>query len=85
MAKAVTDTPDGRPVELEASEVQTVHIRMLPNGRMDRKNAAKYLGRKPKTLAMWALAGKGPPVHKHMGRCFYYRDELDADLRGEAV
>ena len=72
---------------IEIMEVQTypVRVRILPDGRMDRENAAKYLGRKPKTLAMWALEKRGPKVHKAGGRCFYYRAQLDAFIRGEAA
>ena len=50
---------------------------------MDRKNAAKYLGRKEKTLAMWKLQGKGPRCFTVMGRCFYLKEDLDATIRGE--
>ena len=70
---------------LDDRDVEWVRVRVLPGGRMDRENAAKYLGRKPKTLAMWALTGKGPPVHKAGGRCFYMQDALDAFLEGEAA
>lgn len=61
-------------------EVAKVHV--LPDGRMTRQNAARYLGRKPKTLAMWAVQGKGPRVTKVMGRCFYYKAVLEAFVRG---
>jgi hypothetical protein len=54
-----------------------------PDGRLDAVNAARYLGRSPKTLAQWRLHGKGPPVHKIGGRVFYYRDELDAFIAAE--
>lgn len=72
-----TEAVAGRPIELEQIEVETIRIRILPNGRMDRENAAKYLNRKPKTLAMWSMQGKGPTVHRAGGRVFYYREELD--------
>ncbi len=65
--------------------VESVRVRVLPDGRMDRLNAAKYLGRAPKTLAMWALEGKGPRWVKVGGRIFYYRDALDAFIRGGAA
>lgn len=65
------------------TEVELVRVRVLPDGRMDRENAAKYLGNKSKTLAMWALQGKGPAVHKTGGRCFYYQQELDAYISGK--
>ncbi len=71
---------DGREVELEPVNVEPVRVRILPDGRMDRENAARYLGRRPKTLAMWKLEGKGPPAHKAGGRVFYLRKELDAFL-----
>ncbi len=71
---------DDREVKLEPVNVEPVRVRILPDGRMDRENAARYLGRKPKTLAMWKLEGKGPPAHKAGGRVFYLRKELDAFL-----
>jgi hypothetical protein len=70
----------GQPV---TDAIDGVRIRMLPDGRMDRANAARYLGRQPKTLAMWALQGKGPRPVKVGGRIFYFREELDAFVRGD--
>ena len=58
--------------------IDTVPIRVLPDGRMTREDAAAYLGLKPKTLAMWAMEGKGPHICRVGGRCFYFKDELDA-------
>jgi Helix-turn-helix domain len=49
---------------------------------MTRKDAARYLGHQPKTLAMWALLGKGPPSIKVGGRIFYFKADLDAFIRG---
>ena len=63
------------------AEVEPIRIRVLPDGRMDRENAAKYLGRKPKTLAMWQLEGRGPESILVGGRRFYYRETLDAFIR----
>ena len=74
---------DGRAIVLDTVEVEMIRVRVLPDGRMDRENAAKYLGRKSKTLAMWAMERKGPKVYKSGGRCFYFKDELDAFLKGE--
>ncbi len=64
-------------------EIEQVRVRVLPDGRMDRVNAAKYLGRKPKTLAMWSMDGKGPPWVRVGGRIFYFKENLDAFVRGE--
>jgi hypothetical protein len=57
-----------------------VDVMILPDGRMNRKNAARYLGLSVKTLAMHASRGTGPRFIKR-GRVFYFRDELDGWLR----
>jgi hypothetical protein len=64
------------------TDLDVVRVRVLPDGRLDRKNAALYLGRSPKTLAQWALYGKGPRPHDIGGRAFYYLDDCDAFIRG---
>jgi len=58
---------------------------MLPDGRMTRQNSAKYIGCAEKTLAMWACEGKGPKSVKVGGRVFYFKDDLDAFIRGESA
>lgn len=65
--------------------VEKIRVRVLPDGRMDRKNAALYLGRAEKTLAMWQLEGKGPPSVLVGGRRFYFKTGLDAFIRGEDI
>ena len=62
--------------------VEQVKVRVLPDGRLSRKDAARYLGRAEKTLAMWALQGKGPRQVKVGGRVFYYQEDLDAFISG---
>jgi hypothetical protein len=62
--------------------VEQVRVGILPDGRMSREDAAHYLGHQPKTLAMWALLGKGPRSVKVGGRVFYFRSDLDAFVRG---
>ena len=59
--------------ENDLESVDQVRVRVLPDGRMTRKDAAAYLGRKPKTLAMWELDGKGPKSVKVGGRRFYFK------------
>jgi hypothetical protein len=63
--------------------IEEVRVRVLPDGRMDRANAAAYLGYAPKTLAIWLGQGKGPKYLKASGRVFYFKEDLDAFLRGE--
>ena len=62
--------------------IERVKVRVLPDGRLSRRDAARYLGVQPKTLAMWGLEGKGPPSIKVGGRRFYYQDGLDRFVRG---
>lgn len=60
-------------------DVQPVSIVTYPDGRLDSKNAALYLGLKEKTLAMMRGYGTGPKFIKR-GRIFYYREDLDTWL-----
>ena len=63
--------------------IEQVRVRVLPDGRLTRKDAAKYLGRAEKTLAMWEMERKGPPSVLVGGRRFYFQDAPDAFIRGE--
>ncbi len=67
------------------SVIDQVRVRVLPDGRMTRKDAAKYLGKAEKTLAMWEMEKKGPQSVLVGGRRFYFKDVLDAFVRGEAA
>lgn len=51
-------------------------IETYPDGRMDVKNTAKYIGLTPKTLAMMRCAGTGPKFVKR-GRVFYFQADVD--------
>jgi hypothetical protein len=70
-------------MDMETSQTELVRVRMLPDGRMTRRDAAKYLGYSEKTLAMWKLYGRGPKSVKVGGRRFYFRDDLDAFIHGD--
>jgi hypothetical protein len=52
---------------------------ILPDGRMDAKNAADFLGYQPKTLANMRSRGVGPRFLKR-GRIFYFEADLIAWL-----
>ena len=58
-----------------------VQVEVLPDGRMDSVNAARYIGCSPKTLAHMRCSGKGPLFVKP-GRIFYYQGDLDEWLSG---
>jgi hypothetical protein len=60
--------------------IRQVSVQVLPDGRMDRRNAAKYLGLSVKTLAMHACRRTGPNFVKR-GRVFYFREDLDHWLK----
>jgi hypothetical protein len=62
--------------------IQPIEVMILPDGRMDRKNAARYLGLSVKTLAMHVSRGTGPKFIKR-GRVFYFRKDLDQWLRND--
>ena len=49
---------------------------------MTRRDAATYLGLSEKTLAMYASRKTGPKFVKP-GRTFYFKEDLDAWIRGE--
>ncbi len=58
--------------------IESVPVRFTPDGRASRKDAAAFLGLKPKTLAEWQRLGKGPLPRKVGGRIFYRRADLEA-------
>jgi hypothetical protein len=60
------------------ASIEQVKIRVLPDGRVSRSDAAAYLGLKEKTLRQWALDGRNLTVVKVAGRCFYRFGDLQA-------
>ena len=69
-------------VKVAADPVDLVRVRVLPDGRMTRADAAKYLGHQPKTLAMWQLQRKGPRSVLVGHKRFYFKEDLDAFIHG---
>jgi predicted DNA-binding transcriptional regulator AlpA len=66
------------------SDAQKLEIEVLPDGRMDRRNAAKYTGYAEKTLAQKATNGTGPRFVKR-GRVWYYKSDIDKWLAAGAA
>ena len=67
-------------------QTESTKVRILPDGRMTRRNAALYLGFAEKTIAMWD--GDDPSKLgsiKLGGRRFYFKDHLDQVIRDGAA
>ncbi|MEA3487054.1 MAG: helix-turn-helix domain-containing protein [Thermodesulfobacteriota bacterium] len=62
---------------LATAKIETVSVKMYPDGRLDTKNAALFLGLEEKTLAMKRSEGTGPRFIKR-GRIFYFKEDLEA-------
>jgi hypothetical protein len=58
-------------------------VQSTPDGRVKRKEAAKYMGFEPKTLAEWHRLGYGPPSFLVGGRRFYWLADLVPYATGE--
>jgi len=82
---AMTDLNALRTTGLREGAIDQVRVRVLPDARMTRDDAARYLGHASKTLAVWALNNKGPRFVKIAGRVFYYKSELDSFISGPAA
>ena len=66
--------------------IDQVRVRVLPDGRMTRRDAAQYLGIAVKTVAMWDLENPAKLGSvKVGGRRFYYVNRLDQVIRGEVA
>ena len=57
-------------------EMKKIEVITYPDGRLDVKNAARYLGLSEKTLAMMRSNGTGPQFIKR-GKIFYFKGDLD--------
>lgn len=94
VSKLETETISGVAVsatDFAMPNLQVDKIRVLPDGRVTRPDAAKFLGYRAKTLAEWQRLGIGPKSFKVGGRRFYWIDELKdvangtVPIRGAAV
>ncbi len=52
--------------------LEHVKIRVLPDGRLSRADAALFLGLTAKTLSAWQTVGFGP-MPRHVGSRVFYR------------
>ena len=66
--------------------IEQVVVEVLPDGRMNRKSTARYIGVAEQTLAVWAVRGVGPRPIRIGGRVFYRKGEVDRFISaGEAA
>lgn len=68
-------------------EIKGPAVRMTPDGRLTRREAAKFVGVASRTLANWKSRGVGPSQTKIGGRVFYRLADLQlfvADCRATA-
>lgn len=63
-------------MKVEVEQIEIVSVQILPDGRMDTNNSAKYVGLSPKTMAMMRCSGLGPEFIKR-GKVFYFKSALD--------
>ena len=63
--------------------VMTINVEQLPDGRMNRKNAALYLGVSVSVMALWHTNESGPKSVLVGGQRFYFKDDLDQFVRNE--
>ena len=65
--------------------IDQIRVRVLPDGRMSRRDAAAYTGFSEKTFTNWALDGHGPRPIRVGGRIFYFKNDVDAFIQGRAT
>jgi hypothetical protein len=70
---------DGR----EFLVIEHVRVRVLPDGRMGTDDTSKYLDRTKETLKNWRFRGYGPRWVTVGGKVYYFKDDVDAFIRGE--
>ena len=56
-------------------------IEILPDGRLDVKNASKLIGIKPKSLTVMAHRADMPPCVKISGKLYFYYNDIKKWLK----
>ena len=62
-------------------EVQKLTVTVLPDGRMDQKNASLYIGCSTSVLEKMRMFGTGPRFVKRCNKVFYFQQDLDEWIR----
>lgn len=64
--------------------VERAVVRMTPDERLTRADAAKFIGVRSRTLANWKSKGTGPRQTKVGGRVFYRLADLQVFVETKA-
>lgn len=64
---------------------KTMAIQVTPPTKLNRADAACYIGVKKATLASWATLGKGPKFVKVGAKVWYFQRHLDDWLESRAT
>lgn len=64
------------------STIHRIQVRATPDGRLSRRDAAKFIGVEARTLANWKSQGVGPRQVKIGGRVFYRLTDLSTFVEG---
>ncbi len=64
-------------------QVEQRPVLVLPDGRVPRNEAARFLGVRAKTMAEWQRLGRGPTSRLVGSRRFYMIDDLRSFASGE--
>lgn len=67
----------------EGSEAQALGSGAM--ARLNKNQAATYLGVTPRTLDRWYTLSEGPPRLKIGARVYYFRESLDAWIKAQEV
>ena len=57
--------------------IRITEIEIMPDGRMNRENAAKYLGMSVVGLEGWATRARGPKYTLIARKAWYWKQDLD--------
>ena len=69
----------------EPPVIERVRVRVLPDGRISNDDTGKYLGCGKETLKNWRHRKYGPRWVTVGGKVYYYKDDIDAFIRGETA
>jgi hypothetical protein len=70
---------------MELAGVDLIRVKALADGRLNRAQAAQFIGCAPRTLSLWQFQGRGPRSVLIAGRRWYFLRDLEHWIASEAV